>query len=61
MPFLFKNILVAIDFHDSSLNAMEVAKTLAQKADGTVFLLHVVPMDERTGGSHVRSGLQKTG
>jgi len=50
MPFPFRRVLVAIDFHDHSLAALELAKTLAQQSDGTVTVLHVVVMDEPIGG-----------
>jgi nucleotide-binding universal stress UspA family protein len=50
MPFPFRRLLAAIDFRDHSLAALELAKTLAQQSDGTVIVLHVVAMDEPTGG-----------
>jgi nucleotide-binding universal stress UspA family protein len=50
MPFDARKVLTPIDFHDHSYAALEVAKILAHQNDGTVILLHVVPMDEPTGG-----------
>jgi nucleotide-binding universal stress UspA family protein len=50
MPFAPRKVLTPIDFHDHSYAALEVAKTFAQQNDGSLILLHVVPMDEPTGG-----------
>jgi nucleotide-binding universal stress UspA family protein len=50
MQFPFRKVLAAIDFHDHSLSALELAKNLAQQNGGSVILLHVVPMDGSTGG-----------
>jgi len=50
MPFPFKRVLAAVDFNDHSLAALDLAKTLAQQSHGTVIVLHVVVMDEPTGG-----------
>jgi len=45
-----KNILVPIDFSSYSINALKLAKEIADKAEGTVYLLHVieVPIDKYT-------------
>jgi nucleotide-binding universal stress UspA family protein/CBS domain-containing protein len=44
MAFPFRNILCPVDFDDSSMYALESAAELARQSDGTVFVLHVVPM-----------------
>jgi universal stress protein A len=44
MAFPFRNILCPVDFDDSSMYALETAGELARQSDGTVFVLHVVPM-----------------
>jgi nucleotide-binding universal stress UspA family protein/predicted transcriptional regulator len=44
MAFPFKKILCPLDFDDNSLAALDVAVHLARNADGTVYVLHVVPM-----------------
>jgi universal stress protein A len=59
MPLAFKKILAAVDFSDHSLKAIEVARTLAQENDGIVILLHVVPMDEPTGGPMYEEDFKK--
>ena len=41
---IYQRILCPIDFDDNSLAALEVAADLARRSDGTVFVLHVVPM-----------------
>jgi universal stress protein A len=50
MGFPCRHILAAVDFHDHSLSAVDVAGQLARQNDGEVTLLHVVPMDEPIGG-----------
>ena len=50
MAFPCRQILAAVDFHDHSLSALEVAAQLARQSDGEVTLLHIVPMDEPIGG-----------
>jgi len=40
---VFKRILCAVDFSDSSMQAMNYAMSLAQEADGELTLLHVLP------------------
>ena len=44
MSFPFRRILCPVDFDDNSLAALEVAAEIARQNDGTVLLLHVVPM-----------------
>ena len=41
-PVLYKRILCAVDFSDSSLLALEYALSMAQEADGRLTVLHVV-------------------
>jgi len=50
MAFPYRKVLAPIDFNDHALNALEVAKSIAQANDGSVTLLYVVPMDEPIGG-----------
>ena len=44
MPFPYQRILCPIDFDDNSLAALDTAADLARRADGTVYVFHVVPM-----------------
>jgi CBS domain-containing protein len=44
MAFPFRKILCPVDFDDNSMHALESAADLARQNDGTVFMLHVVPM-----------------
>jgi nucleotide-binding universal stress UspA family protein len=44
MTFPFRNILCPVDFDESSMQALEMAGDIARQNDGTVFVLHVVPM-----------------
>jgi universal stress protein A len=44
MAFPFRNILCPVDFDDSSMHALDTAGEIARQSDGTVFVLHVVPM-----------------
>lgn len=41
-PVLFKRILCAVDFSDSSMNALKYALSLAQEADGSLTIVHVL-------------------
>jgi nucleotide-binding universal stress UspA family protein len=50
VAFPFKNILVPVDFDESSLNALELAAKLAEQNDGRVFILRVVPVDMDVSG-----------
>jgi nucleotide-binding universal stress UspA family protein len=45
MAFPFKRILAPVDFDEASLKGLEMAAKLAQPNDGTVFVLHIVPVD----------------
>ena len=44
MSYPFRRILSPIDFDNNSLAALDVAAQIARDNDGTVLLLHVVPM-----------------
>ncbi len=44
MAFSFKRILCPVDFDENSLAALDTAADLARNSDGTVFVLHIVPM-----------------
>jgi universal stress protein A len=50
MAFPFKRILVPVDFDQSSLKALEIAAKIAQQNDGTVFVLHIVPVEMDVSG-----------
>jgi len=50
MPFPFKQILAPVDFDQSSLKGLELAAQLARLNDGTVFILHIVPVDMDVSG-----------
>ncbi len=40
----FRKILCPVDFDDNSMQALDTAANLARESNGTVFVLHVVPM-----------------
>src|SRR5262249_37003937 len=50
MAFPFRRILNPVDFDDNSFVAMDVAAELARQNDGTVFVLHVVPLSKSPAG-----------
>ena len=50
MAFPFKRLLAPIDFDSSSIKALELAAKLAKQNDGTVFILHIVPVDMDVSG-----------
>jgi universal stress protein A len=50
MPFPFKRILAPVDFDPSSLKALELAAKIVKENDGTVFILHIVPVDMDVSG-----------
>ena len=50
MAFPFKRILAPVDFDPSSLVALELAAKIAKQNDGTVFILHIVPVDMDVSG-----------
>ena len=44
MAYPFRRILCPVDFDDNSMQALDTAADFARESDGTVFVLHVVPM-----------------
>ena len=50
MAFPFKRLLAPIDFDSSSLKALELAAEVAKQNDGTVFILHIVPVEMDVSG-----------
>jgi acetoin utilization protein AcuB len=44
MSFPYQRILCPVDFDENSLAALTAAADLARRSDGTVYVLHVVPM-----------------
>ncbi len=44
MAFPFRTILCPVDFDDSSMYALDTSGEIARQNDGTVVVLHVVPM-----------------
>ncbi len=50
MAFPFKRILAPVDFDSSSLTALELAAKIAKENDGTVSILHIVPVDMDVSG-----------
>ena len=44
MTFPYRKIMCPIDFDDSSLEAVETAAHIARQNDGTLILVHIVPM-----------------
>jgi universal stress protein A len=50
MAFPFKRILAPVDFDPSSLKALELAAKIVKENDGTVFILHIVPVDMDISG-----------
>jgi nucleotide-binding universal stress UspA family protein len=48
-PIIFRNILCAIDFSESSLAALELALSMATEADARLTLLHVVDIPQEIG------------
>lgn len=44
MTYPFQRILCPIDFDESSMRALDMAAAIAGQNDGTVYVLHVVPM-----------------
>lgn len=55
----FKRILCPVDFDDNSMQALATAANLARESDGTVFVLHVVPMIVAPTGMPVYVDLYK--
>jgi nucleotide-binding universal stress UspA family protein len=50
MAFPFKKILAPVDFDPSSLMGLDLAAKVAKPNDGTVFVLHIVPVDMDVSG-----------
>jgi acetoin utilization protein AcuB len=44
MAYPYRRILCPVDFDDNSMQALDTAANLARESNGTVFVLHVVPM-----------------
>ena len=44
MAFPFRRILCPVALDDSAMDALEMAADVARQNDGTIFVLHVVPM-----------------
>ena len=44
MAYPFRRILCPVDFDDNSMQALDTAADFARENNGTVFVLHVVPM-----------------
>jgi nucleotide-binding universal stress UspA family protein/predicted transcriptional regulator len=57
---LYKRILCPVDFEDNSLAALGTAADLARRSDGTVFVLHVVPMIMQPTGMPVYVDVYKS-
>jgi universal stress protein A len=50
MAFPFKKILAPVDFDPSSLTALDLAAKVVKQTDGTVFVLHIVPVEMDVSG-----------
>ncbi len=50
MAFPFIKILAPVDFDESSLKGLDLAAKMARLNDGTVFVLHIVPIDMDVSG-----------
>lgn len=50
MAFPFKRILTPVDFDQSSLSALDYAAKIARQNDGTISVLHIVPVDIDVSG-----------
>lgn len=59
MTAQFRNILCPVDFDDNSMQALDTAANLARESNGTVFVLHVVPMIVAPTGMPVYVDLYK--
>jgi nucleotide-binding universal stress UspA family protein len=55
----FSRILCPVDFDDNSMKALDTAADLARENNGTVFVLHVVPMIVAPTGMPVYVDLYK--
>lgn len=59
MAFPFRLILCPVDFDDSSMDALETAANVCRQNDGTLFVLHVVPLIVLPTGTPVYIDLYK--
>ena len=59
MAAQFRKILCPVDFDDNSMEALDTAANLARESNGTVFVLHVVPMVIEPTGMPVYMDLYK--
>ena len=55
----FRRILCPVDFDDNSMQALDTAANLARESNGTVFVLHVVPIIIEPTGMPVYVDLYK--
>lgn len=55
----FRKILCPVDFDDNSMEALDTAANLARESNGTVFVLHVVPIIIEPTGTPVYVDLYK--
>ncbi len=59
MAFPYRKIMCPIDFDDGSLEAVDTAARIARQNDGTLILVHVVPMIIQPAGMPVYVDLYK--
>ena len=59
MAYPYRRILTPVDFDENSMRAVEVAEEFARQNDGTVFLVHVVPMIVPDAGAPVYVDIYK--
>ncbi len=59
MTAQFRKILCPVDFDDNSMQALDTAANLARESNGTVFVLHVVPIIIEPTGMPVYVDLYK--
>ena len=55
----FRKILCPVDFDDNSMEALDTAANLARESNGTVFVLHVVPIIVEPTGMPIYMDLYK--
>ena len=53
-PVLYRQILCPVDFSDPSMHALKYAKSMAQEANGTLTVLHVVADELDSGADTAR-------
>ena len=59
MAFPYRKIMCPIDFDDSSLQAVDTAAHIARQNDGSLILVHIVPMIIEPAGMPVYADLYK--